>query len=43
MILFFGVAFFCIFSSPELKAEGELKGWESSGRPSVHTFKHEYL
>ena len=25
-----------IFSSPEPKAEGELIGWESSGRPSVH-------
>ena len=40
-----------IFSSPELKSQGELKGRESSGRPSVrqsvspsvHTFKHEYL
>ena len=36
-----------IFSSPELKAQGELIGWDSSGRPSVrpsvHTFNHEYL
>ena len=24
-----------IFSSPEPKAQGELIGWESSGRPSV--------
>ena len=36
-----------LFSSPESKAQGELIGWESSGRPSVrlsvHTFKHEYL
>ena len=26
---------YCIFSSPEPKAQGELIGWESSGRPSV--------
>ena len=26
---------FPLFSSPELKAQGELIGWESSGRPSV--------
>ena len=36
-----------IFSLPEPKAQGELIGWDSSGRPlvrpSVHTFKHEYL
>ena len=24
-----------LFSSPEPKAQGELIGWESSGRPSV--------
>ena len=30
-------------SSPEPKAQGELIGWDSSRRPSVHTFKHEYL
>ena len=42
---------FSIFSSPEPKAQGELIGWDSSGRPSVrlsvrlpvHTFEHEYL
>ena len=41
----------CIISSPKPKAQGELIGWESSGRLSVrlsvplsvHTFKHEYL
>ena len=36
-----------IISSPEPKAQGELIGWDSSGRPSVrpsvYTFKHEYL
>ena len=36
-----------IFSSPEPKAQGELIVWDSSlrpsVRPSVHTFKHEYL
>ena len=35
--------FECIISSPEPKAQGELIGWASSGRPSVHTFKDEYL
>ena len=32
-----------IISSPEPKALGELIGWDSNQRPSVHTFKHEYL
>ena len=40
-----------VFSSPEPKSQGELIGWELSGRPSVrlsvrpsvHTFKNEYL
>ena len=36
-----------IFSSPEPKAQGELIVWDLSRRPSVrpsvHTFKHEYL
>ena len=32
-----------IFSSPESKAQGELIVLDSSGRASVHTFKHEYL
>ena len=36
-----------IFSSPEPKAQGELIIWDSSRRPcmrpSVNTFKHEYL
>ena len=43
MILMKYHALFVIFSSPEQKTQGELIGWESSGRPSVHTFKHEYL
>ena len=32
-----------LFSSPEPKAQGELIVWDSSRRPCVHTFKHEYL
>ena len=35
--------FFTFSSSPELKTLGELIGWDSSRRPSAHTFKHEYL
>ena len=31
------------FNSPEPKAQGELIVWDSSWRPSGHTFKHEYL
>ena len=31
-----------VFSSPELKAREELIGLDSSRRPCVHTFKHEY-
>ena len=39
--------FMALFSSSEPKALGELLGWDSSRRPSVrpsvHTFRHEYL
>ena len=31
-----------IFSSPEPKAQGELIGWESSGRPSVRPSVHTF-
>ena len=39
--------YFILFSSPEPKAHGELIVYQSSRRPSVrpsvHTFKHDYL
>ena len=34
---------YCFFSSPELKALGELIVWDLSRRLSVRTFKHKYL
>ena len=32
-----------LLSSPEPLAQDELIGWDSSQRPSVYTFRHEYL